>query len=91
MRKDLSELLYSKFNCSYETAYNLVGLDVRDEVQKRQMEKELGYEDILTVHPTSYNSSGDNVGDNDGGRPKGESNDQQDYDSDYNNENRVKK
>lgn len=83
MRKDLSELLYSKFNCSFTTAYELVGIDVRDEIEKRKMEKELGYEDILTVHPTSYNSSGDS--DNTGGRPSGSDNDRkQEYDSDYN-------
>ena len=81
MRKDLSELLYSKFNCSYQTAYELVGIDVRDEIERRKQEKELRYEDILTVHPTSYNSSGDNVG----GRPSGTENlEKQDYDSDYN-------
>lgn len=83
MRKDLSELLYSKFNCSFTTAYELVGIDVRDEIEKRKMEKELGYDDILTVHPTSYNSSGDS--DNTGGRPSGSDNDRkQEYDSDYN-------
>ena len=35
MRKDLSELLFSKYNCSYSTAYELVGMDVRDEIEKR--------------------------------------------------------
>lgn len=90
MRKDLSELLYSKFNCSYETAYELVGINVKDEIEKRKKEKELGYEDILTVHPTSYNSSGDN-GDVSVGRPSGTTNDgnsvndvKVEYDQDYN-------
>ena len=84
MRKDLSELLYSKFNCSFETAFGLVGINIKDEVEKRKKEKELGYEDILTVHPTSYNSSGDSV-ENNGGRPLGTDDwDKQDYDSDYN-------
>ncbi len=84
MRKDLSELLYSKFNCSYETAFSLVGINVADEIEKRKKEKEFGYEDILTVHPTSYNSSGDEV-DNKGGRPSGTDDlYKQDYDSDYN-------
>lgn len=87
MRKDLSELLYSKFNCSYGTAYSLVGLDVRDEMEKRKKEKELGYEDIFTVHPTSYNSSGN---ENSGGRPQGTTDDRnevnekkQEYDKTY--------
>ena len=86
MRKDLSELLFSKFNCSYSTAYELVGLDVRDEIEKRKQEKELGYEDVLSVHPTSYNSAGNSSdNDNKGGRPSGSDDEQkQEYDSDYN-------
>ena len=86
MRKDLSELLFSKYNCSYSTAYELVGMDVRDEIEKRKQEKELGYEDILSVHPTSYNSSGDFTNsDNKGGRPSGSDDEsKQEYDSDYN-------
>ncbi len=90
MRKDLSELLYSKFNCSYETAFGLVGINVSDEIEKRKKEKELGYEDILTVHPTSYNSPGDES-DNKGGRPSGTTNDgneiddqKMQYDQNYN-------
>lgn len=83
MRKDLSELLYSKFNSSYTTAYELVGIDIRDEVERRKQEKELGYEEILSPHPTSYNSSGDS--ENSSGRPSGSDNDaKQEYDSDYN-------
>lgn len=86
MRKDLSELLFSKYNCSYSTAYELVGMDVRDEIEKRKQEKELGYEEILSVHSTSYNSAGDSTdSDNKGGRPSGSDDEQkQEYDSDYN-------
>ena len=88
MRKDLSELLFSKYNCSYATAYELVGMDVRDEIEKRKQEKELGYEDILSVHPTSYNSAGNE--DSTGGRPSGTTNNgnevdeiKQEYDENY--------
>lgn len=86
MRKDLSELLFSKYNCSYSTAYKLVGMDVRDEIEKRKQEKELGYEEILSVHPTSYNSAGDSTdSDDNGGRPSGSDDEhKQEYDSDYN-------
>lgn len=86
MRKDLSELLFSKLNCSYSTAYELVGLDVRDEIEKRKSEKELGFEEVLSVHPTSYNSAGDSTdSDNTGGRPNGSDDElKQEYDSDYN-------
>lgn len=83
MRKDLSELLFSKFNCSYTTAYELVGLNAKDEADRLANEKELGYDEIFLVHPTSYNSSGDS--EDSGGRPKGSDNLQkQDYDIDYN-------
>lgn len=94
MKKDLAEFLYSKLNCSYQTAYGIFGIDVRDEVNKRKQEKDMGYEDVLSVHSTSYNSSG-NDGD-DAGRPTGTTEDgndineeQQEYDKDYN-ETRVK-
>lgn len=90
LRKDLSELLYSKYNCSYSTAYELVGLNVKDEIEKRKMEQELGYENILTVHPTSYNSSGGEA-DKSVGRPSGTTNNQNpvndqksQYDQSYN-------
>lgn len=88
MRKSLSELLYSKLNCSFETAYSLVGIDVRDEAARRKAEKEAGYDDIFTVHPTSYNSSGE---ESSGGRPSGSTNDGNavndmkiEYDQNYN-------
>lgn len=85
LRKDLSELLYSKFNCSYSTAYELVGIDIRDEIEKRKKEKELGYDEILTVHPTSYNSSGNLETTNNIGRPKNSDDTyKQDYDLEYN-------
>lgn len=83
MRKDLSELLFSKFNCSYTTAYELVGLNAKDEADRLATEKELGYDEIFLVHPTSYNSSGNS--EDSGGRPSGSDNLQkQDYDTDYN-------
>lgn len=89
MRKDLSELLFSKFNCSYTTAYELIGINVNDELDRRKTEKELGYDEIFTVHPTSYNSAGDS--ENAGGRPSGSDDLQkQEYDSGYN-QTRVKK
>lgn len=88
MRKSLSELLYSKLNCSFETAYSLVGIDVRDEYARRKQEKEMGYDDIFSVHPTSYNSSGDEANN---GRPSGSTNngneinlEKQQYDKDFN-------
>lgn len=83
MRKDLSELLFSKFNCSYTTAYELIGLNAKDEADRLATEKDLGYDEIFTVHSTSYNSSGES--DNPGGRPSNSQDpEKQVYDIDYN-------
>lgn len=83
MCKDLSELLFSKFNCSYTTAYELIGLNAKDEAERLATEKDLGYDEIFTVHSTSYNSSGKS--DNPGGRPSNSQDpEKQVYDIDYN-------
>ena len=95
LRKELSETLFSKFSCSYRTAYELLGINVKDEVERRKEEKELGYEDVFTPHSTSYNSSGDE--NSKAGRPSGTTNgdngiddQKQEYDEDYTENNRVK-
>lgn len=88
MKQDLAEFLFSKLNCSYQTAYETLDMDFQDEVEKRRTEKEKGVDDVFTPHPTSYNSSGDESDKN--GRPKGatEGNNyvdekKQDYDQNY--------
>lgn len=68
MKQDLAEFLFSKLNCSYQTAYETLDLNYKDELERRKSEKEDGIEDVFTPHPTSYNSSGDKV---DSGRPAG--------------------
>lgn len=72
MKQDLAEFLYSKLNCSYRTAYETLGMDFNDEMERRQLEKEYGIDEIFTPHPTSYNSSGDVSELN--GRPSGSTN-----------------
>lgn len=69
MKKDLAEFLYSKLNCSYRTAYEILDMDYNEEKERRLSEKEKGIDNIFTPHATSFNSSGDT--DNKGGRPKG--------------------
>lgn len=88
IKKDLVEFLFSKLNCSYQTAYEFLGMDFDNEVVRRKSEKENGYDLILTPHPTSYNTSGsDEIG---AGRPMGGTNDgndvnekKQEYDKNY--------
>lgn len=77
MKKDLAELLFSKLNCSYKTAYETLDMNFNDELERRKTEKIEGVDDIFTPHSTSYNSSGDNVGK---GRPTGSTDNNNDVD-----------
>lgn len=94
MKKQLSELLYSKFGASYETAFELIGIDIDDEIERRKHENDNDYDEIFTPHKTSYNSSGSSSDeDNDAGRTKGTTNGDNtvnetkiEYDEQYNEE-----
>nr|DAZ42588.1 MAG TPA: hypothetical protein [Caudoviricetes sp.] len=68
MKKDLSEFLYSKLNCSFKTAYEILDMSYEEEKTRRKKEKNDGIDDIFTPHATSFNSSGDI---NSNGRPSG--------------------
>lgn len=86
IKKDLVTLLFSTMNCSYTTAYNMLGLDINDEIAKRKIENEQGYEDIFLPHNSQYTNSGNNT-ENDGGRPEGDDeskNAKKDYDKERN-------
>lgn len=81
LKKDLAVLCYSTLNASLETCYNLIGLDMKDEAEKRKAEKEKGYDEIFTPRLTAYTNSGDNLINNTGGRPKDSDNEtKQQYD-----------
>lgn len=87
MKKDLAEFLYSKLNCSYKTAYEVLDRNFEDEKQRRLDEAEHEIEKIFIPHATSFNSSGnqDTQEENDIGRPTGsEDEKKQEYDENYN-------
>lgn len=73
MKQDLAEFLFSKLNCSYRTAYELLDMDFNDELERRKSEIEENVDAIFIPHATSYNSSGDNSND-ELGRPLGSTN-----------------
>ena len=90
MKKDLAEFLYSKLNCSYKTAYEILDRNFEDEKNRRIEEDKNGINDIFIPHPTSYNSSGNldeeiTTGESSqGGRPKSQDeNAKQQYDQNY--------
>lgn len=70
LKHSLATLLFSTMNCSYATAFEILGLDINDEVQKRTMENEKKYDEIFRPHGSQYtNSEKQNPEDNKGGRP----------------------
>ena len=76
IRIQLVETLYSKMNCSLETAYSLLNLDIEDEKQKRVKENLDGLETIFAPRLTAYTNNGDatmpdtkTTKDKTGGRP----------------------
>lgn len=70
LKHSLATLLFSTMNCSYATAFEILGLDINDEVQKRTMENEKNYDEIFRPHGSQYtNSEKQNPEDNKGGRP----------------------
>lgn len=89
LKKELASFCYSTLNASLETCYDLVGLDVKDEAERRKAEKDKGYDEIFTPRLTAYTNSGGttNTTDNQGGRPSGTNQDvqgKQSYDKEYN-------
>lgn len=70
LKHSLATLLFSTMNCSYSTAFEILGLDINDEVQKRTMENEKKYDEIFKPHGSQYtNSKKQDSTDNQGGRP----------------------
>lgn len=57
-RNKLVDLLYSKLNCSYKTAYEIVGIDINEERRRRESEMDNGYEEIFTPHITAFTAGG---------------------------------
>lgn len=75
LKHSLAILLFSTMNCSYATAFEILGLDINDEVQKRTIENEKKYDEIFKPHGSQYtNSEKQNPEDNKGGRPSDSNN-----------------
>lgn len=67
----LASLLYNTLNASLETCYDMVGLDIVDEAEKRIAEKDKDYDKIFSPRLTAYTNSKDKQNtDNKGGRPE---------------------
>lgn len=88
----LVEMLFSKASVSYKTTFELLGMNVEEEVARRLYENENDYDEIFMPHVTSYVVSGndttedksDNGDKNKNGSKKSEDKDKALYDKDYN-------
>lgn len=67
VKKDIVELIFSKLNGSYQTAYEFLGLSFEDEKQRRMAENDNKIDQIFMPHASQYTSSGDSGGE--AGRP----------------------
>lgn len=67
-KMELAKLLYTTFSCSRETAFSTIGIDIEDEIFKREKENTDGLSDIFTPYVTSFTTSTDTT-DTQTGRP----------------------
>lgn len=83
LKQSMSAYFYNTLGTSRQTAFELVGLSVEDEAEKRKSEAEAGYDEIFTPYGTSYTKSADS--DSQSGRPKSnEDENKQSYDKERN-------
>ena len=82
LKSKLVDLLYSKMNCSLQTALEILGINFQEEINRRQAEEDMKLYDVFKPRQTSYTSGGNS--DNPTGRPKGKETDKQVYDENYN-------
>lgn len=67
MRLDLAKMLYADLAASRKTTFEILGIDLDDEVERRQSENEKGLNDVFEPYLTAYTNSVQN--DDQGGRP----------------------
>lgn len=85
MKKSLSEFCFNTLGTSRRTAFEMVDIDIDDEVQRRKEEKDKHFDEIFTPYSTAYTKSSDS--ENNSGRPTGtdqEVQGKQNYDKEYN-------
>ena len=67
MRIDLAKVLYADLGASRRTTFEILGIDLEDETERRQSENEKGLSEVFSPYMTAYTNNGQN--DDEGGRP----------------------
>ena len=87
-RRELASMLLTTFGASRETCFDMVGISLEDEINKRRSEKEKNCDEIFTPYQSSYTYTNKN----DSGRPSSDdvgTKAKRDYDEQYNKNSRV--
>lgn len=85
MRKSMSDFYYNTLGASRDTIFEMAGLNVKDEAEKRKAEKEEGYDELFVPYGNSYTKSSDDTEETDSGRPESTDNEaKQVYDQETN-------
>lgn len=58
MKIELANMMFNKLNCSYDTAYNILGMSLEDERIKREAENKEDIDAVFFPRATSYNTGG---------------------------------
>lgn len=93
IKQSLVNLLYSQLNASLETCYGILGIDIEDEKQKRQIENDNKLEEIFKPRATNNTTNGSDLNAKTG-KPsetdsKSKNLDKKTYDKNYNNNART--
>ena len=87
VRNAIVDTLFTKLNCSYETAFEMLGVSMEDEQIRREKENNEKIDQIFSPRQTAYTTTGASNTGNAGGRPAGEDEakeDKQTYDKERN-------
>ena len=66
MRIDLAKMLYADLGVSRKTVFEVLGLDITDETERRQSENDKNLNEVFFPYMTAYTNNGQ---DDEGGRP----------------------
>lgn len=94
VKQSLASMLFTTVGVSYETVFDILGLNINDEVTKRKNENEKNYNEIFMPRATANTISKDSTNP-DGTENKGgttvvnEDTDRREVDKEYNDNNRV--
>lgn len=60
MRIEFAKFLYGTLGASRQSTFETVGIDITDEIERRQSENERGLDDVFKPYMTAYTNNADN-------------------------------